>query len=167
MTKLRRRQKLFVEYYLQLWNGAEAARRAGFAPKHAASIATHLMAKPEIKEQVELRMSEIAMKTDEVLLRLTQQARVSLADFVYSDTTVQPSPDGGVTTVKTVGINWDAIQESGHLVKSIKPTTNGIALELHDPQAALEKIGRALGMFKDNLNLTGEKIVVTLKSKDD
>lgn len=167
MTKLRRRQKLFVEYYLQLWNGAEAARRAGFSQKSAGAIATHLLAKPEIKELVERRMAEIAMKTDEVLLRLSQQARASMADFVYSDTMVQPSPDGGVTTVKTVGVNWDAIQEKGHLVKSVKPTTNGIALELHDPQAALEKVGRALGMFKDNLNLTGEKIVVTLKSKDD
>ena len=68
------RQKLFVEYYIQLGGegcGTEAAIKAGYSPRTAAQQASRLLRKAEIKAYVRVRMrarvrEEIA-STDELM----------------------------------------------------------------------------------------------------
>lgn len=40
-------------------------------------------------------------------------------------------------------------------IKSMKPTKEGIVLELHDKLAAVEKAGKWLGMFTDKVEISG------------
>ena len=60
MTRLTPKQQLFVTKYIELGNGAEAARQAKYSTKSANTIAAQLLAKSYIKEAVELKTKEIA-----------------------------------------------------------------------------------------------------------
>lgn len=150
---LSNKQRMFVEAYLQTWSGAEAARRAGY--KHPDRLAYMQLRKLEVQEAIQQRLKETAMQTDEVLARLAEQARVSVADFVRQDAIGVVEENGQQVIIKGVGLDWDAIQARGHLIKSIKQTANGPALELHDAQAALIHIGKHLKLFTDKVEVTG------------
>ena len=143
---LTKKRRVFIEEYLRYWNGAEAARRAGY--KHPRNQASYLLTIPNIREEIERRIEELTMQADEVLLRLAEQARGLNNDFFTT---------GGELDAAAI-----ARAEKTHLIKKTKQTKYGLEVELYDAQAALEKIGRALGLFKDRLDVTtgGEPLIV-------
>ncbi len=145
MPKLTNRQRVFVELYLTLWNGTEAARQAGYSPRTANEQAARLLAKVSVKQAVEARIADKTATADEVLMRLTSHSRGTMDDFVVGDY-----------------IDLDRARQRGmmHLVKKFKVTTTTIVndngdgvethkteLELYDAQAATVQLGKALGVF--------------------
>jgi phage terminase small subunit len=142
--KLTNRQKVFIEEYLTCFNASLAARKAGY---NGASdvVGPRLLGNVGIQEVISERMKEKAMKPDEVLHRLGQQGRSSIAIFFDFKT-----DEDGVTTAN---LNWDMVREHGHLIKKIELTKDGWRLELHDGQKALELIGKNLQLFTDSLNV--------------
>ena len=141
------KQALFVEYYLQDWNATEAARKAGYRGSYETlrSIGSQNLTKPKIKKYIEKRLEEVAITSNEVLVRLSQQATVSLSDFITS---------AGNLFI----IDMDKVRERGHLVKKIKYTNHGVEIELHDAQAALVHLGKHHNLFKEKIEVehTGE-----------
>ncbi len=159
---LTRRQRLFVEEYLTCWNASEAARRAGYTGK-ANVIGAKLLANISIKALIEQRLQEKAMPANEVLARLSEQARASVGEFL----TIVRRPiaiSGDGPEADAVEINWPELLRRGHLVKKITPTRYGFAIELHDAQAALVHIGQHLKLFTQNIDLTsgGKPLARTL-----
>ena len=149
---MNKKQRVFVEEYLQCWNATEAARRAGYSERTARTQGSKLLTKVDIAEEISKRISEIAMSADEVLVRLAEQARVSLGDIV---TIYGKGKDAWYLDLPKV------IEEGkGHLIKSLVPTQYGLKVELHDKQKALELLGRHHQLFTDKLDVTsgGEKI---------
>ena len=133
-------QKIFVEKYLETVNGAEAARQADYAfPRQSA---WENLSKPYIREIIEARLSLEAMGSNEVLWRLGEQGRGNIADFLVVD-------DEGAN------LNWDKVKHHGHIIKSITWTKYGPRLELYDAQGALDKIGKAHGIFKERREISG------------
>lgn len=132
------RRKRFIEAYLVCWNGAEAARRAGYSHRHSRKQASYLLTVPEVRAEIERRLEEAAMGANEVLAKLTDQARLDLGPYVTQDG-------------KRLALDWDKLKEAGltHLVKSITPTSYGMRIEFHDAQMALIQLGRMYGLFKD------------------
>ena len=59
---LSRKQQHFVEEYVHLANGAEAARRAGYKPKAARQMASENLSKPDVKAAVEREIARIALE---------------------------------------------------------------------------------------------------------
>lgn len=144
------RKKRFIEFYLQSWNASEAARKAGYAkPGQAGS---RLLKDVEIQAGVSKRMREATMGTDEVLLRLKQQATANLADFLIIDTVIDPNT-GQVRD--QVHVNWEVVKERGYLMHKLSWSRNGDpVLELYDAQNALIQIGRAQKLFVDTVDMT-------------
>lgn len=140
MAKIRlsRKRRVFVEEYLKCWNGAEAARRAGYKfPRRRASV---LLTNSDIQEYIEKRISEIAMSADEVLTRLAAQARGDISEFVGA---------GG-------GIDWARVKEQGCLVKRIAHTKGKQStIELYDAQSALVQLGKHHRLFVERRQLEG------------
>jgi phage terminase small subunit len=132
---MRTRQKLFVEEYLRCWNASEAARRAGYSPRSAASIGWENLRKPEIRAEIERRIEQEVMSVNETLIRLAQQARAEYAEFIRSD-----------GSLDLAGLQ---AQGKGHLIKSIKYTRYGIQVEFYNAQNALLQVARYHGLFKD------------------
>lgn len=157
MSGLTDKQKVFIEAYLGCWNATEAARRAGYEGNDntLGSVGWENLQKPAIADRIKKRLAESAMSADEVLARLAGQARADIADYVVVDlVTGEPKVDLRTVRGKT------------HLIKSIQQTAHGVKVELYDAQAALEKIGRAHGLFVDRHVVTG-MLDVSLRWEDD
>lgn len=135
------KRKVFIEEYLKCWNATEAARRVGY--KHPNTQGPRLLLDVSVQEEVKRRLTEIAMDADEVLTRLSQQARTDLGPFISK------TDDG-------LNLDWEKLKEADltYLVKSLTPTRYGTKIELHDAQAALVHLARSHGMFKDRVDVT-------------
>lgn len=140
------KQQAFINEYLQCWNAAESARRAGYSPKTARFIGVENLSKPNIRAEIESRLAERAMSANEVLARLTEHARSDMADL--------SSPGGH--------FDFDRALEEGktHLIKKLKRTihtdkdgntTERVEVELHDAQAALVQLGKVHGLFVERV----------------
>ena len=163
-----KKQRVFVEEYLQCWNAAEAARRAGYSERTARIQASKLLTKPNIQEEISKRIAEKAMSADEVLLRLGDMARGDIGEFMDIESM---SFNLALEKAKELGLT--------HLIKKVKQRTtitqkkdgdeeenHWIELELHDSQTALVHLGRVHKLFTDKIDIQQNEIKVTLLKDD-
>ena len=150
---LSNKQKVFIEEYLQCWNATEAARRAGYAFPNVEGPKN--LVKPSIKALIQVRIDEKAMSADEVLARLADQARGTMADFI---------------TLRDDGyfiVDLKKAEAAGklHLIKKIRQVRTvkneeyeeiRTDVEIYDSHAALVDLGRHHKLFTDNVEHTGE-----------
>jgi len=171
--KLTPRERLFIESYLVCWNASNAARQAKYAEKQIRQTAHRLMKKPAIQTVIAARLEEIAMGANEALARLAQQARANIADFIQEEIETIEDPKTGEThEFRSMRLRWDKIEERGYLVRAIRSTQYGPAIELHDSQHALELIGKHHKLFAERVELSGsidvhEKPDLSRLSSDD
>jgi phage terminase small subunit len=139
--KLSIKQQAFVEHYLNCWSETEAARRAGYA--NPESNAYRLMVIDGVKAAIAARLTELKMSADEVLTRLTEHARGSIAPFL-------------VTNGNGIPVNFNLSPDRPlHLVKKVSITDKGISFEVYDAQSALALLGRHHKLFADRVEHTG------------
>ena len=69
------KQRRFVIAYLTHFNGARAAREAGYSPRTANSIAYETLTKPHIQRYIKRHLESYALKTEEVIAKLGAMAR--------------------------------------------------------------------------------------------
>jgi phage terminase small subunit len=152
---LKPKQRMFVEAYLSTWNATEAARQANYT--HPDVQGPRLLGYVGIRATIDARLKEKAMGTDEVLARLAEQARVSIADFTTSKIVNLTNDKGEPTgeTIQMVELDWEKVQARGHLIKSITNTRHGPRIELHDGQTALIQLGKAQRLFVERHEVTG------------
>lgn len=164
-AKLTDKQRIFIEAYLTCWNATEAARQAGYAGNDAtlAVVGSENLRKPQIQGAIQERLKEKAMGADEVLARLADEARGSMADFM----TIHESPlvkPGGIPIKDHEGkpiiryfpeLDLKKAEERGklHLIKKLTYTAHGPSIELYDAQAAKQLLGKHHGLFKENDNI--------------
>jgi phage terminase small subunit len=164
---LTNKQQLFVDEYLQCWNAAEAARRAGYSKRTAYSIGWENLRKPEIAAAISARMNEVHMSADEVLKRLADIARGDVADFMsigpmgFTLDLDSAHKEGKTSLIrkisqKTVTINGKTEDKEIHTED----------IELYSGLQALELIGKhhklfnELGSKANPLNIEGlEKVL--------
>lgn len=177
MAGLSPKRQAFVEEYLRSWNATSAALAAGYSDNTAGSQGQRLLKNVEIQQAVEQRLKTKAMGTDEVLARLSDQARSDMGVFFIKterwtewptptqeiiDTSIEVDDKGREHTnykVRTIIIDLDKLLDPRYsrlIKKFVDSPKNGLSLELYDAQAALNLIGRNLGLFKDRLELTGK-----------
>lgn len=91
--KLTARQKAFADYYIELGNATEAARRAGYKGNNLNRIASENLSKLGIKQYIDKRMTQIESnriaKGEEVLQYLTKVMRGEEKDQFGLDATIQ------------------------------------------------------------------------------
>ena len=75
--RLTLKQRLFIDFYLgdAKFNGAEAARLAGYKQNSAREMAYENLAKPHIAREIERRLDLIGLSEGEIKSRLGQMAR--------------------------------------------------------------------------------------------
>jgi phage terminase small subunit len=138
------KQRLFVEHYLSCLNGAEAARRAGYAASGARQEAYRLLTNADIRAELNVRMAESVMPASEVLSRLSEQAAGTMADFL--------SIKGRGTTLDLAKA---AKADRLHLIKKYSKTKQGVSIELYDAHAALTTLGKHHKLFSEQVEHTG------------
>lgn len=139
--RLTYRQGLFIEHYLQDPNATKAAIKAGYSPKTAYSQGQRLLKNVEVRKRVNLRLEKAIMDADEVLQRLSKQARASVLDVLNDD------GDFDIADVRE--------RDVADLVKKLKVIKKpsgetSYEFEIHDAQAALVHLAKFHKLFDRN-----------------
>jgi phage terminase small subunit len=154
-------QENFINEYLIDYNATRAAERAGYRGNdNVLAVTGHdLLRNPKISETIRTRISERALTADEVLMRLGEQARGSMADFVRFTDNGDPVFDlqtasmmgklGLVKKLKTKTRTWRDVALGGQDEEPIEVTETVIEFELYDAQSALSLLGKHHKLFVD------------------
>ena len=157
----------FCEEYLQCWNQTEAYCRVypGSSREAAMRSASTLMRKHEVRAYLENRLRDKVMSSDEVLARLSEQARGSLEaftfvnedGFAYFDFGNQEAKDNMPLIKKMKTKRSRRVEGKGKDAEVWEDEF--IEVELHDAQKALELIGRHYKLFGGEIE-EGAKLIV-------
>lgn len=159
-NELTPKEQLFVDGYLgeAHFNATKAMRLAGYKGNNnvLAVSAYRLLRKPKIAAQILERLNEHAMSSNEVLARLSKQARGSLADVLNADGEFDlkaARKNGSHELLKKLKIKKTILvgSESGTHVQEVN-----YEFEIHDPQAALVQLGKYHKLFVDRTEHTGK-----------
>lgn len=134
------KQKKFCDEYLIDCNATQAAIRAGYSSKTAYSIGEENLKKPELKayieQQLELLHNEKTANAQEVMEYLTSVMR-------------------GEHREQTLQLVGDGVQKIAYIDVSAKERLK-----------AAELIGKRYGIFKDNVNVDLEPVVIVNDLKE-
>lgn len=150
------KQQIFIAEYLKCWNASEAARRAGYSEATANEQGSRLLANVSVSAEIERHKAEFIMSAEEVSIRLTEQGRGDIGDFLTQD-------GDSITVDLPKAIE---AQKTG-LIKKLSQTrtvrtrgddeteeTVSTTIELYDRQAALVQIGKIHKMFTEKQEIT-------------
>lgn len=157
MGKLTAKQQRFVEEYLIDLNATRAAIRSGYSNASAYSIGIENLNKPVIKSHIDAAIAERSRRTginaERVLRELARIAFVNASDVINMDS----------VTIKETASEDDTAAIASVKVKTFSSDTSGSVereIKFADKLKALELLGKHLGMFSDNVKLTGDVGVV-------
>lgn len=163
------KEVLFVNAYLgdARFNATEAMRLAGYkgSDNVLGVTAYRLLRKPKIVNLVIERLNEAAMSANEVLARLSKQARGSLADVLTKDgefDLAAARKSGFHDLLKKLKVKKTVRRERGG-TDEIEDVT--YEYEIHDAQAALVHLGKFHKLFADRVehaNSDGTPLMVPI-----
>ena len=169
MAKLTDKQKRFVDEYLIDLNATQAAIRSGYSEKSAARIAIELLNKTHVQAEIQRRQSKREKRTeitqDMVVKELARVAFANGSEFARVIERPVVSPETGIAITDGSGkplmrqcvvlTPTDKLTpDQRAAIAGIKEGKNGIEVSTCDKVKALELLGRHLGLFTDNVNLT-------------
>ena len=167
--KLTLKQERFCRVYLETGNASEAYRQAydceGMAPATVNREAAALLDNPKITTRLAAARSALAEKhgvtIDWVMHQLKAIAGADIRKAVRwngLEITEEDNPDGGdILVVKHQYTNAVLLKNSDEIdddtaaaiAEVSQSPTGGLRLKFHDKLAALDRLGRTLGMFRD------------------
>lgn len=154
------KQEMFAKEYIVDLNATQAAIRAGYSERTAKSIGQENLTKPDLQAYIQQLMEERSKRTeitaDMVLREYAKLGFSNITDYLKV-IELEAMTETGMQLYKAVDIfTTDGIERSKmDAVAEIKQTKEGISLKLHDKKGALDSMARHLGMFQDNVNVTG------------
>lgn len=160
------KQRRFVDEYLVDLNATQAAIRAGYSQKTAASIGEENLRKPEIAKAVQDAQAARAKRTEitqDMVLR--ELAKIGFSDirkivrWGKTELRVADAEEDGATEVHhgLALVSVDEIDDdTAAAISEISEGREGLKVKLHDKKGALVDIGRHLGMFKKRVEHTGK-----------
>jgi phage terminase small subunit len=121
------KQQAFADYYLELGNATESAKRAGYSEQTAYSIGIENLKKPEISAYIEKRLKEINSKRiatiDEVMQFYTNVLRGEEKDQFGLDASLTDRLKAGQELIKRLSVggnNPSEQKEDDPLTKALK-----------------------------------------------
>jgi phage terminase small subunit len=172
-NKLSPMRQRFVNEYLKDLNATQAAIRAGYSEKTAYSQGQRLLKKVEVKAAVDAaiarRNKRLEVDQDKVIRELAKVALADIKDYLTYRTAITQV---GVDDEGKPIFDYAPIIEltpsedvDGTVIQEVSLSQKGVfSFKLQDKLKALELLGRHLGLFTDNVNLSGE---VGVKVVDD
>ena len=158
---LTKKQEVFVNEYLQCFNGAEAARRAGYSENRARQTAAELLADSDITLHIQARLNEVHMSADEALKLMADIARGDIGHFVndYGGVDILKARERGLTKlikkVKTKTITINGKDQDKEVIEE--------EIELYPADSALRDILKIHGKFTDKVDVTSGGIPLEIK----
>lgn len=151
MAKLTAKQEAFINEYLIDLNATQAAIRAGYSVNNADKIGSELLGKTRVSEAIAKAMAERSRRTgitaDRVLTELAKLGFSNAADIINFDTAEinQSASDDDLACIQSVKVKSSYSDTGGMTEREVR---------MYDKKAALELIGKHLGMFKEKIETT-------------
>jgi phage terminase small subunit len=158
--KLTKMEKFFVAEYQKDWNGAQAVVRAGSKSKNPDVIASQLLSKAWVAEELEKQMTQrlrrIGVNAEKVLTRMAHLAFADIRKIFAEDGKLLDPKDwpddiaAAVAGVETV----EEFEGKGPDRKSIGYTKK---VRLWDPNPSLTTMAKHLGIIGNGKHHDGEE----------
>jgi phage terminase small subunit len=145
LPKLTIKQKRFLKYYLQdPSNAAEAARKAGYAPKYAKETAHHLLNRNTLLPYLEIAATkgelDTGMNEEDIYSLLHGMASTNIFD-------IMDVHQGRAIVVKDIN---DIPYEMGQYIQALKETAHGIEVKFYDKSKALDMLAKMKNMYSQH-----------------
>jgi len=173
-TRLTEKQKRFCDEYLVDLNATQAVLRAGYKTKHPDKMGSELLGKTRVKEYIEQRMKNREKRTeitqDMVIQELAKIGFSDMGNFLSYSTKISlvgrdKQTGEAIMDYRQVIEMLDSDEVDTSIIQEVSIDEKGVfKFKLYDKQKALVDLGKHLGMFKHDVNITG---VVPIVIKDD
>ena len=153
------KEKEFVRQYMVDLNATRAAIRAGYSERSARQLGSRLLSKVDIAAEISRALEERCGVTQARVV--DELAKVGFSDIrkVVSwrpEVVAEPVDEEGDVTTKVLQsrvLMKDSAEIDDDTAAAIESVSQGaqgqLRIKMHDKPAALEKLARALGMFRD------------------
>ena len=158
--KLTEKQRRFVDYYVETGNKTEAAKKAGYSEKTAASIGDENLRKPAIKAAIDARLRELEgkriAKPDEVMQFLTSTLRGEVKEErVVVEGTGEGRSDARIITVQVSA--RDRLEAAKSLLKRYP-----MQLDAKEQKLKLQKLENEIRAATESNQATGKEPLVRI-----
>lgn len=149
--KLTPRQRAFVNEYRIDYNATRAALAVGYAKKSAHVSGSDLLKRPEIQEEIGRTGEIIQNRTNIAVEKIVSE----LAKIAFFDMrSVMSWTDTGVAFIDSSKIDDNSAAAIAQINETITQAGGTRSLKVHDKIKALELLGKYLGMFKEQVEVT-------------
>lgn len=174
MAGLTPKQERFVAEYLVDLNATQAAIRAGYSAKTAKSIGQENLTKPDVAAAIAAAQKALAethgVTVERIVTELCKLGFANMADYMRVDGEGTPRLDfGSLTRDQAAALQEVTVDEfmakTDGFDAAGKPEyapARKVKFKLADKRASLVDLGKHIGMFKDNVNLTGTITLETI-----
>ncbi|NKL37482.1 terminase small subunit [Rhizobium leguminosarum bv. viciae] len=172
MPALTDKQSRFVAEYLVDLNATQAAIRAGYSRTTAQQQGSRLLLNVVVKAAIAERQQKVAEKleiTQEMIAaELAKIGFANMLDYVSIDADGDPYVSlGGMTRDQAAAVAEITVEDfkdgRGEDARDVRK----VKFKLHDKKAALVDLGKHLGMFKDQVEHTGNITVEVVRFSDE
>lgn len=162
--KLTEKQRRFVDYYVETGNKTEAAKKAGYSEKTAASIGDENLRKPAIKAAIDARLRELEgkriAKADEVMQFLTSTLRGEVKEErVVVEGTGDGMSDARIITVQVSA--RDRLEAAKSLLKRYP-----MQLDAKEQKLKLQKLENEIRAATESNQAAGKEPLVRIYLPD-
>jgi phage terminase small subunit len=160
--KLKLKQQKFVLEYLLDLNATQAAKRAGYSKKTAYAIGSENLKKPEIKEAIKEKISEIFGNQEELILKTQRELEcLSFSDIKnyinFDDENLGFKVTNDTDTRAIESVKFKRRYEAGKKKEDKDYVIEDIEFKMHNKKGSLDSLKQMLGVAnKIDLNVTTE-----------
>lgn len=162
LAKLTPKQQLFVQEYLIDLNATQAAIRAGYSVQTAQEQGSRMLSNVMVQNAIAKAMAERSKRTqitaDMVVKELSKIAFADIKDFLSfrtAQTVIGHDEEGDPVIDYSQIIDLkDSDDVDGRMIQEVSINSKGVfTFKLHDKMAALDKLGKHLGLYNDSLKV--------------
>ena len=150
-SKLNPRQQRFVEEFLVDLNATRAAIRAGYSERTAQPQGARLLSKVMVQEAVaagmEKRSQRVEITQDSVLFEMAYSGYSNMQNYIRKDE---------LGNEELIPVSELTPEEAAAIIEWSRDADGKMKIKLADKHRPLVDIGRHLGMFPSNVQVTGK-----------
>jgi phage terminase small subunit len=158
------KQNAFVAAYVQHGNATRAAVDAGYSQNTASAHASRLLTNGGVKAKIAELLTAYAMPAEEVIARLSDQARVDIGDLMDDNGFIDIAKAKRLKATRFIRKLTQTQTADGEILNTT------ITVEIHDAQKALITLAKHYGLLIDRVQVsTGdveEQITAAVKRGD-
>ena len=157
--KLTEKQKKFVIYYLQSFNGTQSAIKAGYSPTGAFVEGSRMLKNAKVVKYINeiraLQLESLMLDSKDILQRHAKIANSNILDFLGEDNKMKPIDEMDGTLIKDISITTEEVDNEFE-----KKTKTSVKLKVEDRNKSLEFLTKYFGLDKDGATDKDKQVII-------